>query len=88
MKNYIDKIALFFAKNLWITFLINVKAILDLFQWANNKILKTNVTMENIPLGYNEIILLITSIVMYYIFKLLIRYINNISYETTKNLNV
>ena len=43
--------------------------------------------MEKIPLGYNEIMLFITSVIMYSLFRFLIRYVNNISSELTNNLN-
>ncbi len=43
--------------------------------------------MEKLPIGYNEIMLFITSIIMYSLFKFLIRYVNNISNQLTDNLN-
>ena len=50
-------------------------------------VFKHKYNMEKIPIGYNEIMLFITSIIMHSLFKFLIRYINNISAQLTNNLN-
>jgi hypothetical protein len=93
MKKISNIIPKFFAGNLWVIFIINIKSFYESLIWIY-KLFKTKIDMSDIPtqnlkfpLGYNELMLLILSVIMYSVFKLLIKYINDISIENTKNLN-
>lgn len=87
MNTKIEKTLTFFGNNVWVIFVINIKGLFDSLEWIYKIIFKDNYNMETPPIGYNEIMLFITSLIMYALFKLLVSYIQNVSSELTKNLN-
>ena len=93
MKMIKEKIITFFVNNLWVLFLINIKSLWESLVWIFEPLqalIQKQNTLQmttSFPLGYNEIMLLIVSVILYSVCKFLINGINGISSEITDNLN-
>lgn len=107
MKKIINAITKFVTKNLWVTFLLNFKSIIDFSIWFFDKIKgiitmpKNNIMTTNFPLEYNDYMLLVVTVILYFILRAFLKMkkeadesntywlesINTISQQLTDNLN-
>jgi hypothetical protein len=89
MGKYTTKLFVFFTKNLWLTFTLNIisvtQIILKLITMILNIDLLHNINLP--PLGYKDLIIFIASVLMYFMFKYLIKGVDYISSTITDNLN-
>lgn len=73
------KIVNFIIKNLWITFLINIKALFDSLVWIfdiakalfNYKL--SPIMIPKLPLDYSDFMLLIVSVILYFVLKSVVK---------------
>lgn len=79
----------FFSKNLWLTFVLNIKSVIQIIIEFLNDLLDMNLLSTfNFPsLGYADLVIFIASLMMYFMFRYLIRILSYVSQITTNNLN-
>ncbi|MCZ2222054.1 MAG: hypothetical protein LC122_00270 [Chitinophagales bacterium] len=85
-----NKLFYFLTKNIWLTFILNTKSVIDFLIWIKDMIqlnINFSQALETFPLGYNEFMLFLISLITYSVFRYLIRGINDISKTITNNLN-
>ena len=79
----------FFSKNLWLTFFLNIKSVIQIIIEIFNNLLDMNLLLGfNLPpLGYADIVIFIASLMMFFMFRYLIHVLRYVSEVTTTNLN-
>lgn len=79
----------FFNKNLWLTFGLNINAVIQIIMNGLNRILEINLSdkLNFTELEYTDLVIFIASILIYVMFKYLIRVLSYVSEVTTNNLN-
>jgi hypothetical protein len=81
-----NKFLIFISNNLWVTFLINIKSLIDSLIWVKGLIFN-NLKMNDFTIDYNAVMLLILSVFVYFMFKFMLKYIDFVAEKTTNNIN-